>query len=154
MVVVGMEKAGHLLVIVVFLASGGETGSNLHLRLQVVKYTSNATDACIGGDVGLTNTSVLVQFRATSQQRTSESEWRFLAVIDLKLGLNESLELPDMQRVQFRLLQLEHGGGSCNCWMLEEAVVEWQNRTGQNSAHNDIFAHGYCFSTSSTMLFC
>ena len=122
-------------------ASVGGQGSVqiVSFRLEIESMTSNATDACNGGDVGLTNTSVLVQYRLTnSPQGTTLTEWRFLAEIDPKIGLDETLELPphdgsSVQGVQFRLLQLEHGGGSCNCWRVGTAMVMW---SGSNCTDN------------------
>ena len=137
-----------LAVAIALLAStdGQENGSNLpmvSLRLEIESMTSNATDACNGGDVGLTNTSVLVQYRLTSSpQGETVTEWRFLAEIDPKIELNDILDLPPddessvqgtVQGVQFRLLQLEHGGGSCNCWSVLTAMVMW---SGSNCTDN------------------
>ena len=120
-----------ILLALVFLALA-EGQSVVSLRLQVVSYSSDATDACIGGDVGLTETSVLVQYRfITSVQSATQStttDWRTLTKIDPKIGLDETLNLTipgsSALGVEFRLLQLEHGGGSCNCWSVEEAIVE------------------------------
>ncbi len=125
-------KNSYLIVILAYLALIANGKTTVSLRLQVVSYSSAATDACIGGDVGLTGNSILVQYRLiTSLRRTTE--WRLLDEIDPQRGLNGTFDLPPLQDlplgsgVQFRLLQLEHGGGSCNCWMLEEAVVVWNN---------------------------
>ena len=123
----------HALVLVALLASAD--GQNLSLRLLVVSSTSDAEDACIGGDVGLADTSVLVQYRLFGKS-TSEPSWIDLTDMNPKQGFNGTLGLHQLsisknQSVQLRLLQLEHGGGSCNCWSVEEALITW-NHNGDN----------------------
>ena len=80
------------------------------LRLDIVSHSNR--DPCNGGDVGLTDTSVQVQYRITG---TKVSEWNILDEIDPKIGFNGTLDLSSnessVEGVQFRLLQLEHGGG-------------------------------------------
>ena len=128
----------------------------LSLRLQVSAYSSTATDACVGGDVGLTDTSVSVQYRLASvPQGTTLSDWKVLSEIDPKIGYHETLDLPpitenSVKGVQFRLLQLEHGGGSCNCWRVEEARATWDE--GENST---TLSHCFRMSTADDgSLFC
>ena len=111
------------LVLVALLASA--ESQQLSLRLCVVSYTSDAEHACIGGDVGLTDTSVLVQYRLDS-----EPSWIDVADINPKQGFNDTLHLHPRSS-QLRLLQLEHGGGSCNCWSVEEASITRYNDTTQ-----------------------
>ena len=88
-------------------------------------------DRCVGGDVGLTNISILLQYRTMFQN--SISEWRFLAELHPKENFNRSIgvvpQLDEGVGVQFRLLQLEHGGGRCNCWRLERMEVVLSNGT-------------------------
>ena len=117
-----------ILLTAVFLALA-KGQSVVSLRLQVVSYSFDAEDACIGGDVGLTETSVLVQYRLITSVQSATTDWRVLAKIDPNIGFNETLNFttdPGSSALgaQFRLLQLEHGGGSCNCWSVEEAIVE------------------------------
>ena len=75
---------------------------------------------CVGEDVGLTNTSIIVQYRAVDHNLQSATEWVFLDAI-LLIGGNFQVDRTlvvdvDNMFVQFRLLQLEHGGDVCNCW--------------------------------------
>ena len=84
---------------------------------------------CIGGPVvGITNPSVLLEYRQIVPETADPfPEWLFLADIDVNksfdqtLGINVDSTLPP--GVQFRLLQLEHGGGGCNCWRVERMEV-------------------------------
>lgn len=77
-------------------------------------------NVCVGGDVGLTNTSIQLQYRVVDPNLQPAMEWAFLDVISLTRGKFQydrtlTVEVDDMF-VQFRLLQLEHGGDVCNCW--------------------------------------
>ena len=82
------------------------------------------TERCIGGDVGLTNTSILVQYRvletvSMDPMITEVFDWQFLAEIDVSQVFGQILNFTvndTDQGVQIRFLQLEHGGGECNCW--------------------------------------
>ena len=102
--------------------------------MSVELETSTVADdgRCVGEDVGLTNTSVLLQYR-TVRLPDQLLGWRFLAEISPKENFNRSLEVvPQLDEgvgVQFRLLQLEHGGGRCNCWRLERLKVVINNDT-------------------------
>ena len=114
---------------------GGTTGGvrMVSLKLEVRSHPSNARDACSGGDAGLTETSIYVEYRLI--QGSNFSEWRSLFKIDPKIRFDETLELPPhneslVEGVQFRLLQLEHGGGSCNCWNVHKAEVMWDGKKG------------------------
>ena len=80
--------------------------------------------------MGLTNSSVVVQYRAletvsTDPVRTAVLDWVFLAEVNLTQDISQPIRftLNDTdQGVQFRFLQLEHGGGECNCWELNKAL--------------------------------
>ena len=93
------------------------SNTDVQLGLQIVPVND---PNCVGGPVaGLTNTSVLVQYRLRGGGRDN-TEWRDLADISLTETFNELLQAIDVQdRIQFRLVQLEHGGGVCNCWDIE-----------------------------------
>ncbi len=88
------------------------------------------TYACIGEDVGLTNTSIIFQYReiAVVNSTATPLEWRFLDVFrccDNPLNVNSGHNLSISELgVQFRLLQLEHGGGKCNCWVLRKITIK------------------------------
>ena len=117
-----MRESGCIIVLVVLLAHTEGSNSGQSLRLHLVNYTLKG--ACAGGDVGLTKTSIVAEYRLSVTK-----EWKFLAEIDPKAGFNGILKLPFLESpvegVQFRLLQLEHGGGGCNCWRVEEALLMW-----------------------------
>ena len=99
------------------------------VSVELETSTVADSDRCVGGDVGLTNTSVLLQYRTVTLPN-STSAWRFLAEISPKENFSRSLEVvPEGVGVQFRLLQLEHGGGRCNCWRLEILEVVLNNGT-------------------------
>ena len=93
------------------------SNTDVQLILQIVPVND---PNCVGGPVaGLTNTSVLVQYmlRGGGDDNT---EWRCLADISLNETFNETLLVEDVDDpMQFRLVQLEHGGGVCNCWDIE-----------------------------------
>ena len=117
------------LVLAALLASADS--QKLSLRLRVVSYTSDARHACIGGDVGLADTSILVQYQFFGNS-TSEPSWIDMTEINPKQGLNDTLDLhllSEYENMQLRMLQLEHGGGSCNCWSVEEALVTWNSNS-------------------------
>ena len=92
--------------------SAGNTSVQLDLRIVPAKDHN-----CVGGPVaGLTDTSVLVQYRLNPGNNT---EWTYLADISLDETFDGTLPAIDVQdRVQFRLLQQEHGGSVCNCWSI------------------------------------
>lgn len=101
-----------------------------------LEYTSLENSGCIGGPVlGLTETSVMLQYMEMKTSGVpSLQEWINLAVINVTLTgqsfpvrITRFLTLGSScsvrQGVQFRLLQLEHGGGGCNCWSLDSMSV-------------------------------
>ena len=83
---------------------------------------------CNGGDTGLTNTSVLVEYRVvnTTSSTSSVGEWRYLYGVVVGNGIVNlpRAQLDDDSGFQLRLLQLEHGGGECNCWTLSSFSVD------------------------------
>ena len=107
-----------VLVVVIFLM-GAVTGLSVNVELDL----ESVAGSCLGGEtLGLTNTSVLVEYRllqiATLSANTSETAWRFLAEVNASQGFDQNLtitiEVP--HGFQLKLLQREHGGGGCNCW--------------------------------------
>lgn len=104
------------------------SGYSLTLALDIAH---SGPSSCIGGDEGLTNTSVLVEYRPVE---TPQPEWSFVAEVSTSQHYNQTLQFnlnDSIEAVQFRLLQLEHGGGECNCWsvsrmelMLESCITE------------------------------
>ena len=96
-------------------------------HLVAVDLTINSlqnTGDCVGGNVGLTDTSVQVQYRefTNSSSGSGQSDWMALVSIPINGSQNSISVMENMTLansvfgVQFRLLQMEHGGGECNCW--------------------------------------
>ena len=110
-------------------------------HLVAVDMTINSlqnTGDCVGGNVGLTDTSVQVQYREFTRNDTSgsgQSDWMTLVSIPINgsqnISVMENMTLADsVFGVQFRLLQLEHGGGECNCW----EVIQVQGRVNNSAS--------------------
>ena len=116
------------LVVIVILLNAVSLSHEVVLNLTIDPVTA-AVD-CIGGGIGLTNTSVLVEYRIvnTTSSPASVGEWRYLADV---LPKNDSMSIKPQPHdsaaadgFQLRLLQLEHGGGMCNCWKLTRISVD------------------------------
>ena len=79
----------------------------------------NNYSVCIGGnEVGLTNTSVQFQYRSISTASVI-GDWITLDALPVNRTSDVTHNLDfdgTVGGVQFRFLQLEHGGGGCNCW--------------------------------------
>ena len=109
-------------------------------HLVAVDLTINSlqnTGDCVGGNVGLTDTSVQVQYRefVTSGSDSGQNEWMTLVSIPINgsqnISVMENMTLADsVFGVQFRLLQLEHGGGECNYW----EVIQVQGRVNNSAS--------------------
>ena len=87
-----------------------------------VSWTVNresSTLRCIGGRVvGLTNTTVQLQYRTISITSVI-GDWITLDALPVNISsaVTHNLNFDSaVGGVQFRTLQLEHGGGGCNCW--------------------------------------
>ena len=107
---------------------------------------------CDGGDTGLTNTSLLVEYRIvnTTSSTSSVGEWRYLADQSVPVNI-VGAQLPDSAAdgFQIRVLQLEHGGGMCNCWTLNTIHVNCGGDTVYTST--DMCSHQGLYGS---MLFC
>lgn len=115
----------YLAVVALVCPSKPVIGQSLSVGVEL-QYTPLVASDCIGGgEDGLTNTSVLLQYRVVMTDGAT-LEWNDVAAIPSMgetmvtrlLTLNGPVE-----GVQFRLLQLEHGGGGCNCWTLDSMAV-------------------------------
>ena len=100
---------------------------------------------CVGGPVaGLTDTSVLVQYRLRGEGGDN-TEWRDLADINLNETFNEALLVEDVEHpMQFRLVQLEHGGGVCNCWDIEHFRLRATD-VGNNGMRTELMITSFNF---------
>ena len=107
-----------------------------------IKSLQNTGD-CVGGNVGLTDTSVQVQYREFLTSDSGQSDWMTLILIPINgsqniISVMENMTLADsVKGVQFRLLQLEHGGGECNCWN----VMQVQGRVNNSAS----LLNNHCF---------
>ena len=119
-----------VLMVVVFLTSA-VTGLSVNVELDLDR--ESVAGSCLGGEtLGLTNTSVLVEYRllqiATLSANASETAWRFLAEVNASQGFDQNLSLDievpvDSHGFQLKLLQREHGGGGCNCWRVASLAL-------------------------------
>lgn len=130
----------HVLRVLCFIKA--VAGHSVNVQLQYV--VPPTTYDCIGGNVGLTNTSILLQYQPVVQEdalnssspavAATQGDWTDLAAtapLDISTQSQVSVTFSldsSVDGVQFRLLQLEHGGGSCNCWALDSMNVTLDNQ--------------------------
>ena len=117
---------------------------------------SASLSGCIGGDhLGLTNTSLVVEYRITSSSK-SVGEWIYL--FNVIVGTNRTATFSRVQLhdsasadgFQIRVLQLEHGGGWCNCWRVNNIDVDCgQGITASMTATDTSMCSQQGFRTSS-----
>ena len=82
-----------------------------------VTHVPNTGD-CVGGNIGLTGTSVQVQYREITDG--GETNWKTIVAESQSMSSMQNMNFNGVALgVQFRVLQLEHGGGVCNCWDLQ-----------------------------------
>ena len=121
------------------------------LMINPVDLTCNYAH---GGDTGLTNTSLLVEYRIvdTTSSTSSVGEWRYLADKSTPVNI-VGVQLPDSAAAgfQIRVLQLEHGGGMCNCWRLNTISV---NCGGDMVNTTDMYMCGHQGFVNSEKMFC
>ena len=93
-----------------------------------VSFTLNRVrnSNCLGEEVDLTNASIQFQYRTISNS-PAIGDWITEDVIPLVLSINRRTNYLNfdstVEGVQFRLLQLEHGGGGCNCWEMRSFAI-------------------------------
>ena len=99
--------------------------------MSVELEISHIKEGSCDDDSGLTTDSILLEYRNISLPNSApDSEWILLGEIQLIDGMTHEVDVSD--DVQFRLLQLEHGGGRCNCWRVERLEVILNNGTMTN----------------------
>ena len=147
-------------------SSAVATGQTLAVSLN---YTMRDNSDCIGGQSqGLTDTSVLLQYRTvqdSSAMLSSDAaplsgrfdEWSHLANLSIPSHnstyhvLQETAELRGgrggggVGGLQFRLLQLEHGGDECNCWGVHKMSFKV---TGMSNLSHTWIDNDTCFESS------
>ena len=114
-------------------------------HLVAVDLTINSlqnTGDCVGGNVGLTDTSVQLQYREFRTSDSGQSNWMTLVSIPINGSQNIISVMENINTVassvlgvQFRLLQLEHGGGECNCWEVMQVQGRVNNSTSLLNNH-------------------
>ena len=125
------------------------------VNVAIRNYTDRQ-QTCIGGEeVGLTDTSVKFQYRTISIT-SAIGNWITLAAlpVDATSSTTPTLDFNEgVKGVQFRLLQLEHGGGDCNCWRMQSFNITINNRmlsgdacyiTGSQSGSRSIANCTFC----------
>lgn len=128
--------AGARMINVELVINTDSTGSNSDSsppKSRSRRMTSSRS-ACVGGNVGVTNASVLVQYRLyNATLPTHVKDWVFLAEVNVSGSVGEyplfmQFELPrncTAEGLQLRFLQLEHGGEECNCWGVGQMTLEY-----------------------------
>ena len=123
-------------IVTVFVVSLDVVVSSHLVAVDLTINSLQNTGDCVGGNVGLTDTSVQVQYREIATSGSGESDWMTLVSIPINgsqniISVMENMTLADsVFGVQFRLLQLEHGGGECNCW----EVMQVQGRVNNSAS--------------------
>ena len=113
------------------------------VRLDYTAMANNAT-LCIGGQDALTDTSPRLQYRLSSQPESwvERARLNLTSAAGQQRSLTDSFDVDEEEEwVQFRVLQLEHGGGSCNCWMVNSMSLQ----TGPN-ALTPVLRQDVCYS--------
>lgn len=79
---------------------------------------------------GLRHSGVRIhlEYRIFSSLNESPTDWKLIEDLDIKppnTTLERKIDITDLQPnlVQFRLRQLEHGGGRCGCWSVCQFMV-------------------------------
>ena len=126
---------------------------SLAVDLTLVIDVLDSDQTCIGNGIGLTDTSILVEYRIvdTTRSQTSVGEWRGLANVMETTSIQTQLHDSAEGGFQLRLLQLEHGGGMCNCWTVERISVNCGG--GIVDTSTDLCGH-QGFANINLMLFC
>ena len=144
-------------IVTVFVVSLDVVVSSHLLAVNLTINSLQNTGDC-RGNVGLTNTSVQVQYRKITTSDSGESDWKTLDsipingsqnFININISVMENMILADsVLGVQFRLLQLEHGGGECNCWYVTQVQGRVNNSASLLNLTNHCFV-GYCGGSAS-----
>lgn len=89
------------------------------LSLTVQFLTQTSPGECYGGNAGLGDVTLRLEFRTNSTNFQWEEIENGIAPSDMYSGtVNAGCEC-----VEFRLVQEEHGGGQCNCWRVGTVMV-------------------------------
>ena len=117
---------------------------SVHIEIRLHRTAEQEDPSCF--EQNLTrysgNNQVQLEHRLlnTSLGGSHWGEWALLLAIDLadtSPGDFESINLTSLDQttpgVQLRLVQLEHGGGRCSCWELEELSAILQQQDSENS---------------------
>ena len=106
-----------LAVLMCLCLTGIATGAIITVNLEIAS-SHGSENNCVGGQVGLTNTSILVHYRLY-ESTSPVVEWTFLRDVNIRDSSQATTVIStniSVIGVQLRFLQLEHGGEGCNCW--------------------------------------
>ena len=144
------ETVAIIMVVLLVLVHNSSGTLNVAIR----NYTDGQW-TCIGGEeVGLTDTSVQFQYRTISTT-SAIGDWITLAALPVNATSPTTPTLHfSVKGMQFRLLQLEHGGGGCNCWRMEAFSFMTISGDacyikGSQSESRSIGNRGFCGGTAS-----
>ena len=130
-------------VLMCLCLTGIATGAMITVNLEIAP-SHDSEDDCVGGQVGLTNTSILVHYRL--YERTSPVEdWTFLRDVNISDNSQGTTVIStniSVIGVQLRFLQLEHGGEGCNCW--EVTNLDINVIAGQAELSSSDVVTSYC----------
>ena len=55
-----------------------------------------------------------------------------------EMELTTGIETPSNNSVQLRIVQPEHGGGSCNCWGVKELAIRYNSNDTVELQNSDV----------------
>ncbi len=144
-----------LVLLTVYLSCSTVLGQVAYVE-PAINTAASPGSGCIGGNVGLTNTSIRIEYRLLRVEAgttTGITEWLFLHEVPLNGGTvtpgwNFDVSRMDevVHGVQLRLLQIEHGGGDCNCWNLTQVTIVLNSQS--------VINYEACFGSPTVNEFC
>ena len=129
-----------LAVLMCLCLTGMATGAMITVNLEIASSHGSASE-CVGGQVGLTNTSILVHYRLY-ESTSPVGEWTFLRDVNISDNSQGTTVIStniSVIGVQLRFLQLEHGGEGCNCW--EVTNLDINVIAGQAEPSSPVYCH-------------
>lgn len=114
----------YTILILLIVGNADEFDAFNFTRVELEVEPLNGT-SCESTDLGLTNTAVEFQYRELSEDSLGHWSAIIPAIpVNTTSNVSESLQHSDAVRgLQIRLLQLEHGGGKCNCWKIALNII-------------------------------
>ena len=137
-------SAGYIVVAAVCVIIITSTAGQVLGRSVEISLDYGESSNCSDSTTGLTTNEISLQYLLVKEAHPDQLGWIDLAILPLSTlePLVETLTLNDsVSGFQLRLLQLEHGGGTCNCWTINSLTVDGQDVL-------DSTREGACFTTS------